>query len=63
MKCAQNRKCTSSMCEQSLYKLEYKGIKPLELHITPTKHPKSVLDGQRGVDPLLDLNRQGDAGD
>ena len=34
--------CTSSMYEQSLAKLEYKGMKTLQ--ITQTRHPKSVVD-------------------
>ena len=43
-----------------LAKFEYKGMKLLELHITQTRHPKSVGDRQTdrqtdGVDPLVDL--------
>ena len=58
MKCAQNKRCTSSMCEQSLYKVR----KHLELQITQTRHHKSVADGWTDrVDTLLDI-QLGDIG-
>ena len=46
MKWAQNKWCTSLLCEQSLYKVEYKEMKLLELQITQTRHPKILrMDG------------------
>ena len=59
MKRAQNRRCTSSICEQSLANFEWKGIKTFGV----TDYTNLVLlkcfgrtDGRTdGVDPLLDL--------
>ena len=44
MKCAQNSRCTSSICHFAKY--EYKGIKTFGVTDTQTRHPKSDADGQ-----------------
>ena len=53
MKCAQNKRCTSSICVQSLGKVSIKKMKLLELQITQTWHPKVLrtdgrTDGRAG---------------
>ena len=50
LKCAQNRRCASSICEQSLCKVrKNRNEYFLELPITQTRHPKSVADVQTGA--------------
>ena len=47
MKCAQNRRCTFFICEQSLFSLNIKEWKLLLLHITQTRHLNMLpVDGQ-----------------
>ena len=46
IKCAQNKRCTSSMYQQSLGNV----CKLLELNITQTRHHKSVEDRQTQTD-------------
>ena len=52
LKCVQNRRCTSTMCEQIIMQsLNIKEIILLELQITQTRHHLSILDG--GVKEVL----------
>ena len=58
MKCAQNRRCTSSICGQSTGKVGIKrneNLRSYRLHKLGTPKVLQTVRGTDGVDPLLDL--------